>query len=171
MTNVEFILIGALVALACYVAYPRIKRRYTVISRLGSVQLTNELNSIRISTVIIKKTGKISRFEKGLFVMGASRGGVQDTSEHEEIFPMSEREIDEMITLLKSQQVFSVSWKKRSTILLSIDEPSQVARLIFKTFTWMDYSFIARLDINDVTSLLSIFESLKNETSVNHISA
>ena len=171
MAFIEYILIGALAALAYFVVYPRIKRRYTVVSRLGSVQLTNELNSIRISTVIIKKKGNNSRFEKGLFVMGASRGGVQDASEHEEIFPLSEREIDEMITLLKSQQVFSVSWKKRSTILLSIDEPSQVARLIFKTVTWMDYSFIARLDINDVTSLLSIFESLKNEASVDHISA
>jgi hypothetical protein len=171
MAFIEYILIGALAALAYYVVYPRIKRRFTVISRLGSVQLTNELNSIRISTVIIKKKGNNSLFEKGLFVMGASRGGVQEVSEHEEIFPLSEREIDEMITLLKSQQVFSVSWKKRSTILLSIDGPSQVARLIFKTFTWMDYSFIARLDINDVTSLLSIFESLKNEASVDHISA
>jgi hypothetical protein len=103
--------------------------------------------------------------------MGASKGGVQDSSEHEEIFPLTDREIDEMITLLKSQQVFSVSWKKRSTILLSIDGPSQVARLIFKTFAWMDYSFTARMNINDIANLLSIFESLKNETSVDHISA
>ncbi len=171
MTFIEYIVIGSLVALVIYVVYPRIKRRYTVISRLGSVQLTNELNSIRISTVILKKTGKNSRFEKGLFIMGASRGGIQDASEHEEIFPLSEREINEMLTLLKSQQVFSVSWKKRSTIQLSIDRPSQVIRLIFKTFTWMDYSFVARMGSNDVTNLCNIFESLRNETSIDHISA
>lgn len=165
MTSFAFILVAIGLILALFLAARSLGPKYTVVNRLGSIQLTNKLNSIRISTVMIKRSRKNSPHEKGLFVYGATRGGVH-ASEYEEVFPITEREIDELIMLLKSQQVFSVNWKKRSSIQLTIDGSAQIVRLIIKKFTWMDYSFVARLGDRDIAQLLGIFELLKNEADI-----
>lgn len=176
MTPLLYILIGAVLILFLFLTAPLIEPRYTVIRRVGAVQLASHLNTIRISAVIIKRSGKQGYHEKGLFVLGATRGGVHanhyDAADHyEAVFPLTEQEIDEMITLLKSQPVFSVSWKKKYPVKLSIDRSSQKAKLIFKRFAWMDCSFVAGIDDEDVERLLGIFESLKGEAAIAQISA
>ena len=171
MTPLTYILIGIVSVLAIFLILPFLGRRgYSVIKRLGTVQLASNLNTIRISTAIIKKPGRNSPHVKGLFVLGTVRGGMH-AMESEAIFPITEREIDEVLALLKSQPVFSVTWQKQSPIILSIDGSAQEAKLIFKKTSFMDLSFVSSLDDASITRLRNIFESLKKETDFAQISA
>ena len=122
MSPLVYIMIGIILVLSLFLVLPFLFRpKYSVIKRLGSLQLANKLSSIRISTVIIKASGKNSDREKGLFVLGA-RSHVMESNpvDCSEVFPISEQEIDEMLILLKNQEVFSVTWGEKRPVKLSI---------------------------------------------------
>ena len=105
-----------------------------------------------------------------MFVLGTVRGGAY-IDHSESLFPITEQELDEVITLLKTQPVFSVTWKKKPPITLSINGPAEEAQLIFDKFTWVDSTFKADIDDAGMKRLLKNFEALKKETDHAQISA
>jgi len=137
MSPLVYILAGIVLVLSLFLLLPFLFRpKYSVVKRLGSLSLTNKLNSIRISTVVIKASGKNSDRAKGLFVFGArshitARSLIERTligsqiesslDGYSEVFPLSEQEINEMLTLLKSQMVFAVTWRKKRPIKVSAE--------------------------------------------------
>ena len=71
MTPLGTILIAMALVLSLFLVLPFLMRpKYEVIRRLGSVQLSTQVNGIRISGVIIQKAGIHGRPEKGLFILG-----------------------------------------------------------------------------------------------------
>ena len=170
MSPLVYILLAIALFLSLFLVLPFLFRpKYSVIKRLGALQLSNKLNSIRISTVIIKASGRKKHPEKGLFVYGirqntvGSLGNSSSLVEYSEIFPVSDQEIDEMIILLKSQPVFSVSWRKNKPVTLSVDGPSEVIKLVIESFSWMDFMLLVDMRDGDVGRLLKMFEALKSE--------
>jgi len=170
MSPLVYILAGIVLVLSLFLVLPFLFRpKYSVVKRLRSLSLTNELSSIRISTVVIKASGKNRDRAKGLFVFGA-RSHISESSliDYSEVFPISEQEVDEMLTLLKSQKVFAVTWRKKRPVKLSIDGVSGEIKLVFKRFRWLDYNFIVDMEDGDIANLLKMFEELKAENDLLH---
>ena len=172
MSPLLLIIIGIVLILSLFLILPFVFRpKYSVVMRLGSVQLSNSLSSIRISSVILKRAGKNNQHEKGLFILGARklaiRGSVgsSGTTDYSEEFPISDLEIDKVITLLKTQEVFSVTWQGKKPIEFGVDVPSKSIKLVIKRSVLVDYGFIATLEESDVARILSVFEALKSETA------
>ena len=164
MTPLGTILIAMALVLSLFLVLPFLMRpKYEVIRRLGSVQLSTQVNGIRISSVIIQKSGVNGRPEKGLFILGLNRAGRHDV-EHSQVFPISAQRIDEMIVLLQTQQVFTVTWEADDPVELQLNLPANVITLICKGFGWMQRTFLAELTEDDMHKLHELFEGLKTES-------
>lgn len=172
MSPLLVIVIGIVLVLSVFLILPFVFRpKYSVVMRLGAVQLSNNLSSIRISSVILKRAGKNNQYEKGLFILGARKLSIKSgvgnngTTDYSEEFPISDQDIDKVITLLKTQEVFSVTWQGKKPIEFSVDVSSRSIKLVVKRSVLIDYGFIATLEDRDVAKILSVFEALKGETA------
>lgn len=159
-----------LVTITIVVIFSSFYTDYSVIRRLGAVQFGDEHHIIRISSVIIKKTTKGSRPEKGLFIYGlrAFNNQSQDISW---VFPLSIVDVDNTIKALKAKPPMSIHWKFKRLATFNIHQTQEQATLTFYRLGFIKVAFTASLDNTTTSQLAALFEMLKASDVDTYISA